>query len=414
MRERLAILIGVLLFLIFYLGTAYWNILTPDDLYFAHNLKLGGVMPAVIYEYTHWSTRFTSVFFNEWFLSMNWKRMIPIRDIISFFLLFLGVLTSLKRYFKSKHLVLQSLFYAIVLFFSILHIQESWFWHCASFTYGWTIGASLLLLGLVRRAYSTWRLVLLSLLSFFIGGASAPIAIMLIIITVLAFYFDSKVNRTYLLSILLMTALSFTILMLGEGNGIRRSMLPETSLLSSVWINIKSLGRLYLILLPKKLPFMLLAAFFTSFVPNEWKLLKWDKYQALMMFGALFLLTAIYHWPIAYTMGEIAADRALAIVFVAYQIFFIVIAWSIDLKKLKGLIWLFPVLMLILCLYFLPIHKTYNRAVNSRYELLQDSDVSSIELERLPSSGFYRNAELTEYGHLKKYFELKDDPRLKD
>ena len=113
-------------------------------------------------------------------------------------------------------------------------------------------------------------------------------------------------------------------------------------------------------------------------------------------------------------MGEIAADRALAIVFVAYQIFFIVIAWSIDLKKLKGLIWLFPVLMLILCLYFLPIHKTYNRAVNSRYELLQDSDVSSIELERLPSSGFYRNAELTEYGHLKKYFELKDDPRLKD
>ena len=96
-----------------------------------------------------------------------------------------------------------------------------------------------------------------------------------------------------------MTALSFTILMLGEGNGIRRSMLPETSLLSSVWINIKSLGRLYLILLHKKLPFMLLAAFFTSFVPNEWKLLKWDKYQALMMFGALFLLTEIYHWPIA-------------------------------------------------------------------------------------------------------------------
>ena len=329
MQQKLAILIGVILFLVFYVGTAYWNILTPDDLYFAHNLKLGGVIPAVSYEYTHWSTRFTSVFFNQWFLSMNWNWMMSMRDILSLTLLFLGVFTSLKRYFKSNQLVLQSLFYSILLFFSILHIQESWFWHCASFTYCWTIGCSLLLIGLLRTDFSVWRLLIVSFISFFIGGASAPIAIILIIVMLFAFLFKSKVNRAYLLSILIMTSISFLILMMGEGNSIRRSMLPDTSLFASVWVNIKSLGKLYLILLPKKLPFMLLAAFFTSFIPNEWKFIKWDKYQALMIFAGLFLLTALYHWPIAYTMGEIAADRALAMVFAVYQVFFIIVGWSI-------------------------------------------------------------------------------------
>lgn len=414
MKERLSIIIGVVLFLVFYIPSAIWNTLTPDDLYFAHNLKLGGVSEAVLFEYNNWSTRFTSVYFNQLFLSWNWKFMVPFRDLLTLSFLVLGVHLSLKRYGRNKDVFLQSFLYSIVIFFSLLHIQESWFWHCASFTYGWTIGLSFILLGVLRREFKGARFLVVSLISFYIGGASAPIAIMLIILTLLGFLFKSKIHKSYLLLILIFCGLSFTILMLGDGNVVRKSMLPEPSFVKSLWINVKSLGRLYLILIPSKLLWMIPGALIASLVPDSWKFIKWNKQQALMIFAGLFILTFLYHWPIAYTMGEIAADRALAIVFVAHQVFLIIVFWSINLSKIKVVRWVFPIAMIFFVVRYLPIHREYNLLVSARYDLLNENKSNEIILNRLPESGFYRDAEVTEYGHLQKYFELKDQPSLKD
>lgn len=412
MNRQIPIFTGVLVFLVFYVFTAYWNILTPDDLYFANNLKLGGVKEAVWYEYTGWSTRFTSVFFNQLLLSLNSKALFVLRDIMTLALLFGGVYSVLKRYAKEGSHFLSAALYSICIFYSILTISESWFWHCASFTYGWTIGVSFLIIGLLRKELKWSNLLGVALTSFYLGGASAPIAIIAIILLFIAFVFKSRVHKAYLYTALILIALSFTLLVVGPGNDIRRSMLPEVSVLSSIWINIKSIIKLYLFKLPVKLPFMILAAWLVSMVPNQWKLIRLNREQLVLLYLAMFGLLVLYHWPIAYAMGEIAADRALAIVFVAHQVFFILVGWSKRESSSAHFLWLFPVLMIMQAIIFLPVHRKYSIAVNNRYKVLKSSNEKVIELKRLPHKGMYRNAELTEYGHLKKYFELKGELKL--
>ena len=426
MKVKIPLIIGGMLFMVFYLLTSYWHQLTPDDLHFQFNVnEYGGHLQATFWEYENWSTRFTSVFFNHWLISFDSLRiMILFRDGITLLFLMLTIRNGLNLLNSSRPLLTPVLALTPLMFFGILDIGSTWFWHCAVFTYTWSVLAFANVLFFQFSKFRKIHFIWVVVLSFFLGGASVPVALLFIglQLLLLILYAKKKVHLKFsILGLALLSSLiAFGLLYAGRGNDIRISQLPDVGLIEALWINLKSVIKIYLFHVPNKLLVWLSIGIVSYFLADQFQL-KLKKVSPRLLFISLPIVTFIYHYPIAYVMGEIGPDRTFGFISFYHMIAFVLLGVQASNGKKRNykLIWLFPAGIVITGIYYSMIHYNYSKALDARYYFLKEKyKTGDVYLKKLPPNGLYKNGEISAdpnsfYNeHLQKSFRLKGEVYL--
>lgn len=422
---------SIIIFIVFYTITAFLDGLTPDDLHFWHNLNTqGGVWKATLFEYNTWSTRVSSVYFNHLFLSFadQWW-MLPLRHTISFTLLFLAIKTLLKNTVNQENTnIISSFCLSIVFYFSILDLNSTWYWHCASFTYIWTLIALIGGIGLVlKKQPKLIHFCLVALSFFYIGSSFAPGAFFsVLVLTALILFFKNRINNTWIYGMIFLLV-GLTILLLGPGNDTRINELNQPSILGSVWINMKSLIKIYLFYFPSKIIAFSIIAMLANVIGQQHQSSLINRKQVILVLLTMLSATFIYHLPIAYIMGEIGPSRTFSFISLIHVVGIFYIFYHVRIPGISEKMekWTGYALLGICSFYLVyttPTHYQYSKALKERYGLLKNDNHNTEKIHlipELPCSGLYMNGEITDNKghflnqHIRKYFHLSCFPCTK-
>jgi len=179
---------------------------------------------------------------------------------------------------------------------------------------------------------------------------------------------------------------------------VRRSVLGSYGILEAVYINVKSLGILFIRKLPDVLPTAIFALL--PFVYLGGKLREAPSIKTLGIATGIFgLMAFVNHYPIAYVMGDIGPDRALAPISFYLVILMVMVALHIGSrleKKRLPLIGLTIFINLAVAFNQYELVSKYSTAVDARIEkALAGCDDAVLELDPLPESGMLYSGKLS-------------------
>ncbi|MFB6306060.1 MAG: DUF6056 family protein [Flavobacteriales bacterium] len=447
---------GNIFFIGLFLVLSYNNRFAIDDFHFMNNVREMGVWDGMIKEYETWSTRYVSVLLNHTIHMLN--ETFPAYRIFTFLSFALTVagfryfLVSLNTHFFQKEWSKEdwwnaALFLTAFLFFISPGKGETWFWLCSICTYLWSMFFFLFGIGAIfkdkkRNPIAIYFLITISF--FYIGGSSAPMALMCIFFCLLLMTFlnkgwlilydlPAKIVHKRAIYAIFITGLALSILYFGEGNEVRREMLGKRNLFEAFLLNFKITAMVYYYKLPLMiiplllfpLPFIYLA----SYNKMNYSIITmrfYFKKFALISFLCI-TVTFIHHYSITYAMGDIAPDRGLLpvmfywLVLTSMAYYYTGMYLRLNAQDNKKFI-----VMIMICYVGWNAYTLYDQynitteyavSWDKRIEKLKNispkNDKKVIELKPLPSSGYLYPAEIsndTSYysnEHLRKAFDLE-------
>lgn len=346
---HIPLIISNSLFLSLFAVLAWHQRLATDDFYFLNILNQHGVLNGVLTEYQTWSTRFSSVGLNLTILHYTQKTpwVLTVFSLFGLFAFVMAVFWNIKNTItfvfkgmgdkeqKSIASILNvSMFIVSVFFISSVKIDETWFWLCSSCTYLWSVIMCLFSTGWLLSKTNRFPYFVLGLTGFaFVGGASGPLAIILLLGLAVSTAFTSKIAdqlnlsrnalRTKTILGFLTCLITFTVLYLGQGNRAREMFFDEVSLLSSFILNIKMTGIVFLKRLPLTVLIQICLIFPLVYFGSMQRKNKHSSWKKIPLFLSLIYLSIIfiYQWSITYKTQDIAAYRALFFVSVSTAIY---------------------------------------------------------------------------------------------
>ncbi len=450
-------LYGILLivFLVLYLILSLNNRPAADDFYFLANFNDYGWWQSMLVSWHSWVTRWSSVLFlNGIFLLHKLNGNFLFYHVVTLLMLCFALyrlscfLTDfIVRSSNNKSVYSSSLSdlprhsrFAIALLISFFILMpgtgETFFWITSSAMYLWGFIAFCFLIAEILRAKQTFSSVLVCVITAaYIGGSAESIA--LPTVTILAVFLVYRFMRKDFKP---MTAIALAILLIsvgisyaGEGRAFRQSALPQHDLLKSFILTVKSVARIDLFFLKEKFTWLIL--FFISWTGFSamfsGKLKLTIKTVTIILIG-YFVLCFIFIFPSCFLLGEIPPQRAwLLMVFlncILLSFAGIVTGSFFRNKKMIISVSSLAVVSMVVMMGYLALEQktitgVYARAVDLRMKLIttfsDNIDSITIILEPLPDSGMLQSSEISSLTsdfrneHLKKYFGLKSDLRLK-
>jgi len=429
-------------FLILFLVLAYYNRLASDDFGIISNLEKNGYWEGIAQYYYTSDIRLLPVLMDFAFLYFHdCEHLLLVYGVLSlamicfsFYILLKSLLSTMISAHFSKLFVLNiSVFLANVLFFATLNIGETWFWFCASVCYLWSISFFCLGTGLILSLKGNIFTYIGLAISFaYVATSNPPFAVFTLLFLILAgTFFIRKKKRSFLYKIwfcILICGVGFTAYFTTPGLVERRSYFEEIGLLEAFWINTKSVGKIFLFMLPEKLPLIMLFAIPFVWVGNYFgnqkntKKLSVRNFARQIIWLALiyFAIVFIFNLPVSYIMTEIGPARALAPVSLFTVMLFCFVAFYAGYKL--GLRDLFTTKIttiavvacfavnVIAAIHQYPIVKKYTHAYNARMSHLENYAGSEkvVEIEPLPSSGLLHSAEISSNPRDYRNYKLRD------
>jgi hypothetical protein len=410
-----------LTFLVLFVIVSWHNRLAEDDYRFLDYVHQHGILGATHAEYNTWTTRYVSIFLCDLVLNfIQYKYTLfafCMAEIILFICSLAFLLNSvLKHYTGWKYnrfmLLSASTFITSGFFYTVMGIDQTWFWLSSATTYIWSIIFLFFGVALVidKGRPKLQRYAGIAICSFLIGGSYEVLSAFILVCTLMAGawavikgYYKKEYNIALFIALASITC-AIVIMMLGHGNAVRRQFTIHISPFAAAVLN----ARIELIILTKRLshvlPFTIL--FTLPFVYLGYRLSVTENKAPkslmqiaahLLKCGMLYLvLIYSYNYPITYLLAVPGPDRALAFaslltyLLFAYSFFYIGMYYRFHLFK-----WAW--ITLFFCLGF----NIYNGAdqylITSKYAeaydkwmVLLDSEkeqMNNIELEPLPPSG---------------------------
>lgn len=453
--EKSLLFLFITFFILLYLVLSYNNRPAADDFLYLANIPDKGIWGCMMMSYVGYCGRWAAFLFTGWIVSMSaFRYYLFVFSIITFFSLVAILYLLVKNIlFKKLNISLPNSLYLLysfiltsTLFFSSYSIAETWFWLVVVCTYLWSIIMSLILLYiLLDEQYKGFHIPIIIIAAGFIGGASESFALVNVFL-LSAYLFVSngrfkkypERNRKIILCLIFLL-LSFAVTMLAPGNEVRLSFLPKVSFGQSIWIQLKSFIKIFLIKTPPTLHYLFLFSF-PWFVLGKYFSDPSQKQPLTTVFASLknyVLLVAglifVFLVPTSYIMSELGPDRTLShisfLVAFSFAALFFHLGRKMEIRENIFKVLKVSTLVLSAMITFYQLSNQYSvtqkyaAAVDKRIELLKDSDKTTgkniIELESLPSPGMLYSAEISrdvsDYRNqfLKKYTGIKKEIRVK-
>lgn len=427
---RTLLIVNGLFFSGLFLVLSFNNRFALDDHHFMATMQQTDLWNGTWLEWESWSTRWASVMLNHAFHALAQRTGFALFFFGLFVLVSFTVAASwltsvvLRRMRMPNEppilLAGVGLFLVNGFFFASFKIDETWFWLCASCSFLVSMIAVLAgITWILEPRTSWWGWIMGPLCFVYVGGASGPLALIVLFGAVcwiagrkvVAQKLDiSEVSMVKLLVAAVLCLAAFTILYLGEGNRNRERLFEEISIVEALALNFKMVG----ILVIKRLPavaavavlFAVPIVYFGSSFNRKKRDDKWLSkviWASIIFAGFVFF----YQLPITYKTQDIGAHRTLFPISVATLFYLIYVFWVVTKRWLRGdkltLNLLFVALIAVIIVNGVVLIQQvgetslYVNAYELRVKSLEKGCVGAdpIALDRLPSSGLLLSAEVS-------------------
>ncbi|NTW34175.1 MAG: hypothetical protein HGB12_16415 [Bacteroidetes bacterium] len=430
-----------LVFVILFFILSYYNRFAVDDYYHIHDEHLFGIWGGMLEGYFNWGGRWTSYllwdviyhYSENSFALFLYSFSIIVLFIYSVYHLIKNIFGFLGISFTREVLANYIFLFAAFVFLISYSKGEIWFWIQSTAMFMLSLIMFILGLSIIFNKKNNYlQYFILAICFIYAGGASETYAFFYIIflISLLVCFFTFRNNALVrklkesssfkiIISIIFLTV-SFIISINAPGNSIRATWLPEQSLISSLFITLKSLTKLVIFKVPMQIPWIILFSFpfmYFGFIsrsrPYNNKTIELFKtnYFKYFILSLIFLIILIYIllFPACYILSEIGPDRSLSQVVLTIAVFSAV--WSfligykfIVSKKLISILYIISVVAIISSLVVISF-KQYkivseyaidlDKRTNYLLDLQQKKNKKTITVKKLPQSGFLYSAEIS-------------------
>ncbi len=418
----------ILLCFAFISSLIFFNRPADDDYFFLHAIKNNNAFFLSFDYYMENSGRILAVFLTA-LAVMSGQYISILTPLLSILLLFTAIHFILKQLLEKKRAFKYTLLLGILIFFSVFHIGESWYWTSAFFPH--TLSFLLLLFSIaifLLRKKTLLHFVSLAIIALYIGNSSEISGIMLMFsLTIIVFFkiIKNKSNQKGLILFLSFTLIGLVLNYLSPGTTNRKEILSAAYPLSfshayayGLFILFKKTAISLLFILPISIFCIPLWHKINkkhdiySFIHSKWK-------RIIFAYIAFVLL---YQLPIAFLFHDIGPDR-IYLLFSAVTAILISIFLAFFLQKIN-LDFLKPIIILSALLFFsiqFNISKEYANAYDSfTQEISNAKDKKQIEVKTLPPSGLLYPLNLENdnktfvYQFLTDYYKLKRRLKVKN
>ena len=434
MKIKSTYLIGfqAILFVIFLLTTFYFNRFAADDYHFIGELKTSSPKQIYNYLYSEWHGRWTSNFLLVYLLKFHQSPFfLMVYNTLTTGLLCIGVsrfFKSLNTYyqfkFNNKTILIYSIVFITVLFFSTISANDTWLWYTSSIVYLWSTIAFFYATPIFFKNKKTVLDYLLLIIgTVYIGGSNEPLTLLSLV--ALTFLILKKKEITPSILGILILLVSFLINYLSSGTIHRNQITPSLGIInlllytgySSVKFLFFSIGKTFIPALFLAIPFYLLGNKINHLLKNNFKPIKGLFQSFLVIVVFVFINQSI----VVYALGGLSPDRSgmastilIAIIIVRY-LFLLGNYHQKKYNSVKHLMFLNVIGLILFNIYFAKIHANYSSAVDGRNGYIKICRSQLIKVDALPSSGYIYSAEITgnpnhfKNQHLKKGLGVKKD-----
>ncbi|MCB0401533.1 MAG: hypothetical protein KDD41_05580 [Flavobacteriales bacterium] len=398
-------------FVIFLLSCFCFNRFSVDDFYFIGEISNKSFSEIYKHLYFNWHGRWTSNFTLLWFIQFHAVPYFLLGfNLLSFLLLVLAV----KRLFRSvigfykidlprREVLIYSIIFISVFFFCTVHPNESWFWFTSSVVYFWSVIGLLMAAPALFLKKLKWHDSLLFVLGLiYVGGSNEPMTIIACLFGLVLLYKRFRVKLV--ISGIALLVISFLIDYLSSGTIHRDEITPGLDLMSlivySAYNTLKYLffefHLTFQIAIILCIPFYILGKRSNYNNPNFN-----PTREVILSILYIGLIATLNQFMVTFTLGGLGPDRAaittsLFISVLIVRLFFLLGNYSKSSKKVVFYAPLWGCLyLLILTIYFTPIHYHYSKAFDERIQLVQEASASPIKVEPLPESGYLYSSEIT-------------------
>lgn len=398
------LVINCSLFLIWYLGIAYYDVFSLDDYWHGANYHIYGFWGSQEYYYNNWEGSYSHTFFatiiHHSLLQKNFGISSFPFILFSFLLVNSAVYFFLKAVFKSDSLlklILVTLFCSSIIYGLSSGKGELNYWTCANVTYLTGLAFSLfyfIILFNKKEKFSIWDIGLMLLLSVLIIGNKISLSIYFFALNI---FFalaqwrslnQSKKKTFYFLIILALGLLMVNTL--APGNYVR---LNENE-------NSPYIGFSLFEVISERFTNIVLPAFFNGlilvlplsilFSESKKKIETKFIYYFTVIYVLIFLAESIIFWKIFKDPGPVRSNiflEFLTYIFVYLSLYKFVNQMSL-IKKNISLVSLIGLICFQSSLFkYFDESRKFSVAANNRYVKVMNSPKDVIFLDRLPKSG---------------------------
>ncbi len=434
-----------ILVLLPFIYTGIYSRYQADDYCSAQLLRLNGFINAQWQSYTGWSNRFSTMIVTGMVdpLDVLGMQILPTILVVGLILSGYYLLHSIRKTFGWSLSDLEMVVIAGLITFISLYSApnqfQSLFWRSGSITYTLPIIGLLLLSAILvsqnTSKISRWKITLVALLAFFIGGFSETTAALQLALLVMAaglILWRSRNNgvklqgKCFLWAAIAGTILALIFMIISPGNTVRLSQMPEPPTFFR-WLYLTfrfGLGFIYQSFSSYPLP--ILATGIIGFAlsqqrdwlnaqPRQWTYLFWV--IPLVVFLAIVATCA----PSAFAQGAYPEDRALisaryiltaGITAYAYLIGIVYLHWRQQSPKFRLLPAqsTFGFILVFMCFYLF-YGALQTLAVIPDYQARAkawDARASNIQISRQSGE---KNLMVQAYDSIGRIRELSDDPQ---
>jgi hypothetical protein len=436
------ICIYALLFVTMFFLIALNNCFAADDFYSIGTIRQNGVLYFLNEVYSNWNFRlmplliaslifkFSDFYFLPFIISLVGFALFVFS---SYLLLKTVILNYLKANKRKNEILVITIAFTSAFFFNCYSINETWFWVSASVTYLWSICFfNFALFIFISKNHKAIHYLLLAFSAFYIGSASEPFAIQILILSsfLLCFNFNfvitQKALRNKCAVFLFFLIAALLLAYFAPGRTVRQSYFMSGTAVNAVLMCCRALIKMILYLLVHSSPYLIvtliLFALLGYYLADE-KKIKLRKYFSIKKscFYLFLFSMAIFIgiFPMAYVMQDLAFNRTLTHISYLLNCFICFLAFIVGIKienrflmnKNFESIFCFVAITLLLIrgVSEFSIAKRYHVAFSSRIKNLKN--LNSLEtskvvnLEPLPESGWIHSAELSsDYNYDQNYF----------
>lgn len=423
-------------FIVFYLVLCHCNRLSADDHFYFSLQRNSGTWGSIVYLYQHWTPRSSSILWMD-LLFCSFGKNAPaaasainlLLCILVFYFLSQVILRRITGLnILKKELIVISVCFTALFFFTTANIAESWFWTCSSTAY--ITGIIFLSAGCIPLL-SEKNSVSHYFMLFFCFAFAACAAESYTVITGLALGAITlfrlrkiklpgrKIGSDPLIVKLLFSLFVFTFfsffMLCSNGTALRSAGLPPAPLLYSFYLALKGTAKFFLItmflhypfLLLCSLPFLAMGCGIAAKTNIRFKTSFFSTWIAITL-PCLFFLTFFSALPSCIVMSEPPPPRALTHLFLfmalASAVLFIWLGMMIHGRAGVHVISTtccvapFVFIMIQACTQ-LPVALTYAHAIDAREELLlkreKEGFTGTLLIAHLPPSGMICSDEIS-------------------
>jgi hypothetical protein len=353
-------------YLFFTLYVAYYNRLALDDYYFKALLVKYGFWESVYQNYINWQGRVGMQLIMNIILSLQAKiHALFLYHLALVFIFIYSIFTILKHLLS--RLWQKSNFYLFILsllifntFLLTVYDFRAFYWLSASLVYFNAIAFALLGISALLSPSQSMFSYLIIFCGLSVGGSSAEnfsfmltlLLGLLIIIKFLNFkYLKNKeienflyLNSSKLIFTFVICLIAFLVMVLAEGNQVRKNAFPDMSILYALFRSTKYVYYTILALVAQKSIFLLVLCLSVIYIGSLCRIAQGEKYhqpdegmvvKVLVYASVLFVIFLIICvFPNVYALGGIGEYRSLTPIAFYVVIFFSSISFLIGYKTL--------------------------------------------------------------------------------